>query len=427
MPENRENIESSEVQEIIGNPPKGIIKKGNLFIFIFFVVLGILASIVKYPEIIPTAIEITSLNPPISLVAQTDGKIKLLVEDNQLVEENEILAIIDNTTDYEEARQLKDILSQYNPNDFIVNKKENLPEIPYFANLGSIQKSFAVFLISFNNYKDFIEQKYYENKLKALEPQFSKYKDIIELEKKNTALQEDYQLALQDYERQKELFEQGANSKQEVEKAKSRMLQKKAQLQNKELGSLKEEMQYAELRNMKLEIEHEMMEKRIKLESELIISYDNLFSDLNQWEKNYLLISPIKGKVILMTYWKDNQHVYKNSKVMTIDPVETTGTFGRVYLQSRASGKVEIGQRVNIKLENYPFEEYGMLEGVVESEPKIASDGTYFLELSLPNGLITSYGRTLEYKHGMMGVADIITEDLTLLERILYQFRKFND
>jgi len=42
----------------------------------------------------------------------------------------------------------------------------------------------------------------------------------------------------------------------------------------------------------------------------------------------------------------------------------------------------------------------------------------------LPNGLKTSYNRELIFDKEMRGSAEIITEDLRLIERVFYQFRE---
>jgi len=45
------------------------------------------------------------------------------------------------------------------------------------------------------------------------------------------------------------------------------------------------------------------------------------------------------------------------------------------------------------------------------------------IDVSLPNGLKTSYKKQIVFQQEMTGSADIVTEDLRLLERLLYQFR----
>ena len=50
-------------------------------------------------------------------------------------------------------------------------------------------------------------------------------------------------------------------------------------------------------------------------------------------------------------------------------------------------------------------------------------EGVLLLDAKLTNGLQTSYKKQINFQQEMTGTADIITEDLRLLERLLYQFR----
>jgi len=92
------------------------------------------------------------------------------------------------------------------------------------------------------------------------------------------------------------------------------------------------------------------------------------------------------------------------------------------------SGKVKAGQKVNIHLDNFPENEYGILRGRVQHISLVpAQTGTavyYAVEISLPNGLMTTYKKELPYLPNMQGQADIITEDLSLLERLVLPVKK---
>ena len=87
------------------------------------------------------------------------------------------------------------------------------------------------------------------------------------------------------------------------------------------------------------------------------------------------------------------------------------------------SGKVKKGQTVNIKLEGFPYQEFGMLIGKVENISLTPRNNFYHVEVSLTNGLTTSYNKKLEFKNEMSGVAEIITEDLRVIERLFHQLR----
>ena len=87
------------------------------------------------------------------------------------------------------------------------------------------------------------------------------------------------------------------------------------------------------------------------------------------------------------------------------------------------SGKVKQGQLVNIKLSGYPYLDYGMVRGVVKSISMVPSGDTYIVEIALPNGLETLYGKKLEFTQNMQGTAEIITDDLRLIQKIINPFR----
>jgi HlyD family secretion protein len=134
----------------------------------------------------------------------------------------------------------------------------------------------------------------------------------------------------------------------------------------------------------------------------------------------YLLKADISGKVTFTKYWSVNQNVTVGEKVVTIVPGEGERgkIIGKLQLPVQGSGKVKVGQILNIKFDNFPHMDYGMVTGVITSKSLIASDNFYSLEVELPYGLVSSYGEKLEFSQEMQGTAEIITEDVRLLERV---------
>ena len=61
-------------------------------------------------------------------------------------------------------------------------------------------------------------------------------------------------------------------------------------------------------------------------------------------------------------------------------------------------------------------------EGLIEKSGK--KKKIYIVEILLPKGLITSYNKELPYLLEMEGKAEIITDDLSLLERFLLPIKK---
>ena len=80
-----------------------------------------------------------------------------------------------------------------------------------------------------------------------------------------------------------------------------------------------------------------------------------------------------------------------------------------------------------MKFTNYPYQEFGQLLGTVTAISKIPTEQGYFVSIKLQNGLTTTYHRQLAYQAEMSGSAEVITEDLSLLERIVNNFRRILD
>lgn len=110
--------------------------------------------------------------------------------------------------------------------------------------------------------------------------------------------------------------------------------------------------------------------------------------------------------------------------MFSIIPFNGNGFIGKVKALVQNSGKIKIGQEVNIRLANYPDREFGIIKGnVKEISLTPDKDGNLLMDISLPNGLQTSYKKQIVFHQEMIGTADIVIEDLRLLERLLYQFK----
>ncbi|PZQ81281.1 MAG: HlyD family secretion protein, partial [Flavobacterium johnsoniae] len=68
--------------------------------------------------------------------------------------------------------------------------------------------------------------------------------------------------------------------------------------------------------------------------------------------------------------------------------------------------------------------EFGVIRGKIQSISLTPDkEGNILIDVSLPNKLETSYHKKIAFRQEMSGTADIITQDLRLMERLLYQFR----
>jgi len=170
---------------------------------------------------------------------------------------------------------------------------------------------------------------------------------------------------------------------------------------------------------LQLQESKEQSRQQIAIEEAL----QNLKSQIKQWKQRYLIISPIEGKVTFTKIWSKNQNVQTGEIVVTIIPTKATNIIGKIQIPAIGVGKVKLGQTVNIKFDNFPYMEFGLLRANIKSISLIPiqteKGAIYTAEVEIPNTLISNYGKHLKFSQEMTGTADIITDDIRLLERFL--------
>lgn len=67
-----------------------------------------------------------------------------------------------------------------------------------------------------------------------------------------------------------------------------------------------------------------------------------------------------------MGIWSENQIVNVGDLVFTIIPVDYKAFIGRIEASLQNSGKIKQGQKVNIHIDNYPDNEFGVLQGKIK-------------------------------------------------------------
>ena len=422
MPNHNEiELRSEEVQDILTKIPHWIIRWGSLVVLIILLLLFLVSWMVKYPDIITTEITITTQIPPEKLVAKTSGKIQaILIDDKAIVNENTPLAVIENAANYKAVFLLKSIT------DTISLSNSKFPfEKLQAAQLGEIENSFAMF-----------QKEYIASELnKQLQPykvessaQNFEAKQLRErlqlLEGQKEINQTELLLLKKDVERYEKLFKKGVISAQEIEK--QRLIYLQAEKNYKSLLSSISQLKSSinELnRNSKTTIINEST-TFINLERSVMQSFYQLKKAIKDWELNYVFRSSVKGTVSFLQIWSENQTINAGENMFAIIPSTEKGYIGKVKAVAQNSGKLQIGQKVNIRLANYPDREFGVIEGKLKTISLTPDkEGNLLLDIELPNGLQTSYKKQINFQQEMTGTADIITEDLRLLERLLYQFR----
>lgn len=423
--EKKIELRSEDVNDILSRPPGWILRWGSAVIFIIVALLLVGSAIFKYPDRLVAPVLVTSENLPAQLVAKTTGRLQnIFKKEGELVSKSELIATIENPTSYENYLELKSITTQFSDS---LGSDGNITGCSFPANLqlGGLQNVYTQFLKSFKEDKNFIEINYHRKKIAILKRQIEAQKSLQLLSEKQLSLSKE-QMDISDniYKRDLSLYDQKVISQFDLEKSKSTQLSTRQQYETaqSDLNNMKINILQAEQSVFDLELNRE--EQLNLLERSLMGNYDNLRAEVKQWEQNYLLISPVDGKVSFTKFWQENQNVSVGDIVFTIVPMRDAKITGKIYLPLAGAGKVKVGQKVNIKLDNYPYMEFGMVQvkvGSISMIPTVINENkVYIVGVEFPNRLKTNYGIDLMFTEEMQGVAEIITKDLSLLQRILF-------
>jgi len=416
-----DNIElrSESVQEILGKMPSWIVRVGSGLVFLVVLILVIGSWFFSYPEIIESKLVLTTENPPVELVARANGKIvELKVEDKQKVIRGELLAIIENPANFEDMFLLRDELKKAIPL-LTDEKKISIVSLNKSYRLGEVQTQFNTYLKSCADYNRFIELQYHKKKKASLIQKRSNYRMYFNRQyKQQTILEKELSIVSKEFNRDSLLYTRGVISKSECQKSEKDYLKQSYTFHGSRSTLSSTQIQINEVDQEIIDLDLDKEKQLIELQDIITQANDNLVAQMDIWEQNYLIKSPIDGSVSFNSFWSANQNVKQGDKVFTVLPSDSTRIIARVELGMTRSGKVKLGQRVNIKLNNYPYMEFGMLEGRIRSISEVPDGGNYSLDVELSNGLVTNYGRELNFAQKIEGVAEIITEDQRLLQRI---------
>ncbi|WP_353088882.1 HlyD family efflux transporter periplasmic adaptor subunit [Flavobacterium sp.] len=414
-------LRSEEVQEILTQVPHWLIRWGSMTILGVIILLIFTSWFIKYPDTISTKIVITTNIPPQKLIAKNTGRIEtILVDDQSNVTENTPIAVIENSANYKDVFLLKSIVDTFDiqKDYFPFSKLQS-------AQLGDIETNFALFQREYSVRK--LNDKLQPFKVEA----GAQSLEAIQLRERLSLLESQKQIHLSelelsktDYQRYQTLYNKGIIAAQELEKHKLSLLTQEKSYKSllSTISSLKSSIN--ELNRTTKSTSINESKEQVSLERNLIQSFYALKKAIKEWDLNYVFRSSINGKVSYLQLWAPNQTVNSGDQVFVIVPNQENGILGKVKASAQNSGKILKGQKVIIRLANYPDREYGVIKGLVKSISLTPDkEGNLLIDVSLPKNLKTSYNKSIQFQQEMIGTAEIVTKDMRLSERVFNQFK----
>jgi HlyD family secretion protein len=378
--------------------------------------------LISYPDVIETNATLISANAPKELVTRQDGKlIKLFVVNDESVQQGQMIGWIESTANHPEVIALSDLL----------NKTDSLLETQRtekvsglfnhtFYNLGDLQVAYQQFITAWLQFNDYLVNGYYYKKKGSLDQDYAFLKKMhLSLDLQLALTQKDLKLANEAFEANDSLFRDSVISKQDLRDQGSRLIGKQMNLQQLASTILTNEGQQIGKQRDIDELEHTISQQKIIFHQAL----KTLKSLCDGWTQKYILKAPVAGKVFFLMPLQENQFLQAGKTIGFVDPPDSR-YYAQVTLPQNNFGKIRLGQRVLLRLDAYPYQEFGSIEGRLAYVSKVPSDSGFLANIDLPNGLHTNYKKELQYRSGLKSQALIITRNSRLIQRLMYNITK---
>ena len=216
MPENKEEIEirSDEVQEIMSHVPNWMIRRGITLFFGLICLFIFITWFIKYPDVVNGSVILTTVEPPIKLVAKNAGEInQLYFEENAVVKKGDLLATLNNSLTKEAKLYLEKINSEIK-----FELQKGALERYEVANssfvFGGVQVDYSNLIKGVADYKYLVNENNTQFKIANLKKQIHNHKMLKSVTQKQlNSSTKQLEQAKEKYNSDKELYKKGVYSK----------------------------------------------------------------------------------------------------------------------------------------------------------------------------------------------------------------------
>lgn len=422
----------NEIEEIISKKPPLIVRWGTVYFFFVLIGIGLISWFIKYPDIVVARARLNSVNAAKEVITRTEGKLlKIVIKENEKVEIGQLLGYMESIA---KLQSVKIISQQIDSINSIISHNKTDEIIIFFPdytnqqsdsyrianNLGELQTPYQIFIQSFITFRDFLSSGFFLRKKKMLQT------DLVNIQKLNIILvsqkillNQDLTLSNETYDANKSLANDKVISALDYRNEKSKLIAKQLSLPQINSSIVTNESQQNEKRKEIAELENQIIVQK----NTFIQALQTIKSQVQAWEFKYLLKAPVAGTVSFTGFFQENQEMKMGQPLFYVQP-DNISYFVEMLIPQYNFGKVKKGQQVLLKFQAYPFEQYGSVVGKIDYITTTPSDSGYLAKVILPDGLITNYKKPLQYRNGLFAQADIITENMRLLQRFYYNLAK---
>ncbi len=426
-----DEIRSDEVQEILGHIPSWIIRWGMSVLYILTLIIILISWIIKYPDYIDGSISVQTKNPPVKLLSKDSGLLKdLIYKSGDTIQEGQIIASIENQTSFE-------VIEWIDNQTIIIDsllKSENYSDLNLFlqpntTELGSFQKEYNELIISCHDLTRISLHPYNTNQIENLKKQIDFYSRLVTISHRKLVISEkEFQNDSNTYQIQKSLFDKGVISKSEYKLKENSFYISSHKVEEHKQNYIQNNITLTKYKKQLNDLKYSIFKEKSKFLENINNYLTSIRNKLSNWKLNYSLTSPIDGVLMFTKPLNENQNVSKGEPLFVVSPIDKEFV-GIMSVSSLGFGKIQKGQTVYVKLDNYPFQQYGQLIGKVNKvhvlpNKEVKNNSLLnYIEVSFKN-TETTYGQTIHLYPENTGSAQIVTENRRIINRIFSFIKK---
>ncbi len=415
-------VRSEAIQEVISKRPS-FLEQWALMLFLSILLLLLAGTwVINYPDTIEAKAFLTANNAPKEIVARQEGRlIRLFVKNDDFVERGQMIGWIESIANHSEVITFSQLLDSSCLLMISGQMKKAAQLFNHnYKNLGELQGAYQQFIIAWQQFSDYQVNDFYSHKKGML------LNDILTLKEMNRSflyqkklMQQDVRLAEESFKMNKILSEQNVISREEFRTENSKFVNKQMAIPQLNENILSNENLQRDKQKEINQLDHDIVQQRIFF----LQALETIKSAVDDWQRKYLLIAPVKGKMVFITPLQENQFLVQGRLLGYINPNGTL-YYAQTILPQNNFGKIDTGLDVQLRFDAYPYEEYGLIKGKLDYVSKVATDSGFLATVRFNNGLLTNQHINIQYKSGLRAKAIIITKNMRLLERIYFNIVK---
>lgn len=391
-----------------------------LLLIFFLTIVG--AWFINYPDVVQADAYLMAINTPKEVVVRQEGTlIRLFVHNEDTVVKGQTIGWIESSAGHEDVLRLAELLEQ-GAQSLSTKNFEKVAALfnRRFDSLGDLQVPYQQFTSALLQFDDYLVDGFYFKKRRTYSGDLNLLKSVHgSIENQLEVARKDLDLASESMNADSGLYQQKVISKEDIRVQRSKVLNKQSLVFQLEASlTSNESMQMAK----KADID-ELAHATSVQEDIFSQAIATLESYVENWKKKYLITSPSSGKIVFLSPIQEKQFFPTGKIIGYVNPYASY-YYAQIFLQQNNFGKIQIGQSVQLRVNAYPYQEFGFVDGKLNFISNIPSDSGYIANVALPNGLITNYKRSIQYRSGLRSEALIITRKANLLQRLGYGLKK---